>query len=891
MKIHFSIPYNLSFGQKIYITGSIPELSSFNVKKSIPLQFDGYRWCYDLSLTSMCCFEYTYLLIDDSGEPFFEAGPARRFSASTSFDEYFIHDEWKSYSEESPFLSSAFKKVFYFRNDEPLKNSGNILFRLSANNIPLDKDIVICGNHASLGKWHPENGIRLNQNSEGLWETRLNSDELYGALIYKFVLISKREAEGDMIWEEGENRTLEISGLTSKKMIITNHFSINLEAKKARVAGTAVPVFSLRSDSSCGMGDFMDLRKMVDFLSETGQNVLQLLPINDTTMSHNWTDSYPYGAISIYAIHPLYINLEEAGVIDDPHFMESFYHEVQDINKLENIDYDAVEKLKWSYIRKLYDQDGELTFKTKDYKEFFENNKEWLIPYAVFCSLRDDFKTAEFRNWPKYSLYNKTVIEKMADENGPKFKEIAIHYFVQFLLHVQLSAVHKYANSKRIILKGDIPIGVNRNSVEAWVEPYLFNFNGQAGAPPDDFSVKGQNWGFPTYNWEKMDSDGYSWWKKRFRKMAEYFDAYRIDHILGFFRIWEIPSTSTEGLMGHFNPALPLTAEEIRFSGYPFDFERDCKPYINEWVLEEYFGADKNMIKNTFLEKGDNESYFLKQQFDCQKKIDDFFISFPESNALIYKDKLLSLCSEVLFLTDPIDPSKYHPRISAQFSKSYQAMDNFQKERFDQVYNNFFYRRNDEFWYQNAMKKLPSLISATGMLVCGEDLGMIPSCVPSLMHSLRILSLEIQRMPKNPKDKFSNPSHYPYLSVCTTGTHDTSTLRAWWEEDHNVSCDFFRDVLHNYDTAPYYCEPWLCEKIIDLHLQSPSMLAIFPIQDWLSISGKLRREKPDEERINIPSNPRHYWRYRMHLNLDDIINDKDFIFSVANLVEKSGRIL
>ncbi|MFA6335555.1 MAG: 4-alpha-glucanotransferase [Bacteroidales bacterium] len=873
MKIHFSIPYNLSFGQRIFIMGSIPELSSFDTKNAKPLSYDGFMWSYNLILNNSESFEYSYLLIDDSGEPVFESGPARKFHVS-SFEEYIIRDEWKSYSDESPFLSSAFKKVFYFRDDVSKEATGDVRIRLSANNTPLNGEIVMCGNHSLLGNWLPERGKRLHQNGEGLWETGLNSKELPAMLEYKFVLVTNRMDITAVAWEKGENRKLDIPQLKSGELLIINHFSINLEARKTRIAGTSVPVFSLRSKESCGMGDFMDLKKMIDFLYKTRQNVLQILPINDTTMTHTWTDSYPYGAISIYAIHPLYINTEAAGKINDPVFMKSFCKKAAKLNNLDCIDYDAVETLKWSYLEKLYDQDGKKRLSSKEYVDFFLKNRDWLVPYAAFCTLRDRYKTAEFRKWPRYSTYSETEIAKLTDESGHMFNKIAIHYFVQFILHKQLTFVHDYANSKRIILKGDIPIGVNRNSVEAWVEPHLFNFNGQAGAPPDDFSVKGQNWSFPTYDWTRMESDGYSWWKKRFRKMAEYFDAYRIDHILGFFRIWEIPADSTEGLMGHFNPALPFTAEEIRWSGYQFNYDRDCKPYIKEWVLDDYFGLDKEIIKNTFLHPADWESYQLKEEFDSQSKIEKYFLTNSHQEVIEHKNELLSLCSEVLFIQDPIDLAKYHPRISAQFSKSYQALDNWQKDMFDKVYNNYFYQRNDEFWYRNAMKKLPSLISATGMLACGEDLGMIPSCVPSVMRSLRILSLEIQRMPKDPKEKLGNPAQYPYLSVCTTGSHDTSTIRAWWKENNDTTC-----------------EPWLCEKILELHLLSPSMLSIFPIQDWFSISGRLRRENPDDERINVPSNPKHYWRYRIHINLEELVNDEEFIASVRKMIESTGRVL
>lgn len=890
IKIHFSIPFNSSLGQKLFIVGSVPELSSFDTKNAQPMSYSDSLWSFDLVLNNRGNFEYSYILMKDSGELEFESGPVRKFYL-TPFNEYFVRDEWKSYSEESPFLSSAFKKVFYFNNVVVKETPGNVTIRLSANNIPLNGEIVMCGNHPSLGSWQPDRAKKLYQNKDGLWEIALNRNELPEIFEYKFIQIINNNDVRKITWEQGENRKLEIPELSSNTSLIVNHYSINLVAKKTRIAGTAVPVFSLRSKGSCGIGDFMDLTKMVDFLYKTGQNVLQILPVNDTTITHTWSDSYPYGAISIYAMHPLYINLETIGKVNDQVFLEIFYNKAKKLNKLNCIDYDAVEKLKWSYIKKIFEQEGAKTFNSKEYKSFFRQNRDWLVSYASFCTLRDKYKTAEFYKWPEFSTYNEIEIEKLTDESGRLFKTIAIHYFVQYHLHKQLTYVHDYANSKKIILKGDIPIGVNRNSVEAWVEPYLFNFNEQAGAPLDNFSIKGQNWRFPTYDWVRMESDGYFWWKKRFRKMAEYFDAYRIDHILGFFRIWEIPCESTEGLMGHFNPALPFTAEEIRTYGYQFNCDRDCRPFIKEWVLNDYFGGDKEVVKNTFLDTIGWESYILKGEFNNQSKIESYFIENSDSDLKKHKDGLFSLCSDVLFIQDPIDPAKFHPRISAQFTKSYQALDNWQKDRFNKVYNYYYYQRNDELWYRNAMKKLPSLISATGMLACGEDLGMIPSCVPSVMRYLSIMSLEIQRMPKDPRDKFANPARYPYLSVCTTGTHDTSTLRAWWEEDYDTSRQYFKDILREDGITPFYCEPWLCKKIIESHLFSPSMLSILPIQDWLSISGRLRRENPNDERINIPSNPKHYWRYRIHLNLDELINDEEFVTSIRKMIESANRVL
>ena len=175
------------------------------------------------------------------------------------------------------------------------------------------------------------------------------------------------------------------------------------------------------------------------------------------------------------------------------------------------------------------------------------------------------------------------------------------------------------------------------------------------------------------------------------------------------------------------------------------------------------------------------------------------------------------------------------------------------------------------------------------MLVCAEDLGMIPACVPAVMHRLEILSLEIQRMPKDPATPFGDTWRYPYYSVCTTSTHDMGGIRQWWEEDRAKTQQFFNEVLHEHGAAPYFAEPWICDRIIDLHLASPSMLCILPLQDWLSINGNIRREKPAEEQINVPANPRHYWRYRMHMTLGELLGHTEFSDYLRNKISNTGR--
>ena len=642
-------------------------------------------------------------------------------------------------------------------------------------------------------------------------------------------------------------------------------------------------------ENSFGVGDFGDLKRMIDWAVSTQQKVIQILPINDTTMTHAWTDSYPYNSISIYAFHPMYADIKQMGTLKDKSAAAKFNKKQKELNGLPAMDYEAVNQTKWEYFRLIFKQEGEKVLASGEFGEFFDANKEWLQPYAVFSYLRDAFQTPNFREWPRHSVYNAQDIEKMCRPESVDYPHIALYYYIQFHLHLQLVAATKYAREHGVVLKGDIPIGISRNSVEAWTEPYYFNLNGQAGAPPDDFSVNGQNWGFPTYNWDVMEKDGYRWWMKRFQKMSEYFDAYRIDHILGFFRIWEIPMHAVHGLLGQFIPSIPMSREEIESYGLPFR-EEYLIPYIHESFLGQVFGPHTDYVKQTFLLPAETPGvYHMKPEFTTQREVESFFAGKNDENSLWIRDGLYTLISDVLFVPDTKEKDKYHPRIGIQRDFIFRSLNEQEQNAFNRLYDQYYYHRHNEFWRQQAMKKLPQLTQSTRMLVCGEDLGMIPDCVSSVMNDLRILSLEIQRMPKNPMHEFGYLNEYPYRSVCTISTHDMSTLRGWWEEDYLQTQRYYNTMLGHYGTAPTVATPELCEEVVRNHLKSNSILCILSLQDWLSIDGKWRNPNVQEERINVPANPRNYWRYRMHLTLEQLMKAEELNDKIRELIKYTGR--
>ena len=799
MKLKVTIEYRTSWGEEIVLCIG---------KNRYPLSYvDNGIWTGEVDDVKGRNLEYGYELV-------YEGKTIRRewkkhclsLPRGSRPQVVIVSDRWIDRPSDAPLYSSAFTKAIFGRQIVSTQDVGarnpNLLLQVSAANVRPDEVLALAASSDELGGW--SRIIPFDDKCFPWWTLPLSVSEPFA---YKVIIADKSTLQ-PVAWEIGENRWF--GGVPEKgELRVEAAIYTSFGKRPWRGAGTAIPVFSLRTENDFGVGEFYDLKPMVDWAAATGQSILQLLPINDTTMLGTYEDSYPYNPNSTFALHPQYINLPAAGVVEDDEYRAL----QEELNVLESVDYSKVSRYKMALLRKAYAQTYDRLATQDGYKTFIKKNASWLIPYAAFCVLRDKWGTPDFTKWEGFEKYSKRKIDVLCNENR---QEIDFWCFVQYHLDRQLSEVCSYAHSKGVVFKGDLPIGISRTSVDAWLYPELFHMDSQAGAPPDAFSADGQNWGFPTYNWEKMAEDDYAWWKSRLAKMSEYFDAFRIDHILGFFRIWEIPLTSKSGLDGYFNPALP----------YPFSELQDL-------------GLDAN----------DTE----------------------------------------LFIEDPRKKESYHPRIGAKSSLSYENLAQTARDAFDRLYEDFFYHRNNIFWKETALKKLPALLDSTGMLACGEDLGMIPATVPDVMSALRILSLEIQRMPKAYGQEFADPAWYPYLSVCTTSTHDMNPVRAWWEEDPQVTERFYHDVLGGQGAAPKECEPEICRKIVRQHLSSPAMFTILPLQDWLSMDGSLRRIDPHEERINVPANPRHYWRYRMHLTVEQLSSANEFNSILSEMISSSER--
>ena len=887
MKIFFNIQYATTFGEilRLNVVGKgkdIEKVYSMNT-------YDGMSWhCEITAENGMSQMEYYYSVENGDSEVRHEwttVSHRLELNAKRAMT-YFVNDRWNDIPYDSYLYSSAFTDCVNRRHREPAKGSDyNQTLRLivRAPQLRSGSRLALVGEDKTLGRWNPDDAISMVEHNYNEWVADINVKEMKKEETeFKFIAFNEK---GGVDWETGMNRQLHAPTINDGEVVVTELDQAFFELCDEKLAGTLIPVFSLRSKGSFGVGDFGDLKMMIDWVAETNQRVLQVLPINDTTSTHTWTDSYPYSAISIFALHPQFADFRQLPEIKDKKKAREMEALRKELNELKQIDYERVNNTKTDYLRIIFKQEGEAVMKGEDFKMFVKENEHWLVPYAQYCHLRDSFGNVDFSSWKGHEQWHEADRKKLTDPKSKEYGDVAFYYYVQFVLDRQMRAAHEYAMARGVILKGDIPIGVDRNGCDVWHEPQYFNLNSQAGAPPDAFSINGQNWGFPTYNWQRMIDDGCEWWIRRFQNMAKYFDAYRIDHVLGFFRIWAIPTTCVHGLLGQFAPSLGMTREEIEGYGLHFQEELFTTPFIARWVVDRVFGIHADEVVEKYLDHKHDDIFALKPEYDTERKIEAVFKGKDSMDDVWVRDGLYALVSDVLFVRDDNDPNKFHPRITAQLNFMYKALYDSDKEKFNRLYNDYYYRRNNNFWYNEAMKKLPVLVQATRMLVCAEDLGMVPDCVAWVMDQLRILSLELQQMPKDPKVKFGILSRNPYRSVCTLSTHDMPTLRQWWDEDYERTQVYYSSMLYRGGAAPHPLPGWLARDIIANQLTCPSMLCILSLQDWFALDEKLRLPDADAERINIPANPRHYWRYRMHINIEDLIADKEYNDAIKELVK------
>jgi 4-alpha-glucanotransferase len=904
MKIVFRLNFHTVSGQSMVLKLSTLMVDSGSrLNQVVPMRWLNERqWGAEIEIegSGRIELEYSYQL---RKEPYGVEldewnGPRRSHADGKTTGALVLIDSWCSagtvdYALETQAFDADFAATRPMEELPPETGSDHT-FHLHMAGVPAGLIPCLIGSVRELGNWGWHHAVPLRQTAPNQWSARVSLPADWH-IAYKYGLFNPRLGCAVEL-ELGENRLLAPhQAAPQQSTIIRDEAYSRNPASLYRAAGVAIPVFSLRSPQGLGVGEFADLKGLADWAAGLGLKLIQILPINDTTSSHDWTDSYPYSAISVFALHPIYLRIDDLHWPMPKSFQEELRRTREALNHLAQVDYEQVMQAKGKLTRAIFQKHRQAILRDPGFLAFLEENRDWVLPYAVFCLKRDEFGTADFRQWGEWAEFSAGKIEALTTSDSPAWPEIAYHVWLQSELDRQLGAAVDHLHQRGIALKGDLPIGIDRQSVDAWSAPHLFKMDSQAGAPPDAFAVKGQNWGFPTYDWEVMRRDGYAWWRARFAKLSRYFDAYRIDHILGFFRIWQIPCNQVEGIMGYFDPAMPIELEEFATRGIAFDYNRFCRPYIREHSLAERFGATEAEARANYLYDCGHGYFQLRDHVSDQRCIASHFATWvchdPDVRVRMetLRDALMDCASEVLFFEVPgSQATQFHPRCSLQATRSFQELDSDLKWRIDDLYVDYFYRRQEGFWEARGYEKLPVMRRASRMLLCGEDLGMVPDCVPGVLRELGILSLEIQRMPKASHVDFSNPADAPYLSVVSPSTHDMPTLRGWWREAPQLTADFAWQMF-GMAFPPLEMTGEIARNLILQHLRSPAMWAVFPLQDLLAIDETLRNPDVDAERINVPAIMPFKWQYRMHLPLEELAAADGFNSKLRHLLEATGR--
>ncbi|PXF41675.1 4-alpha-glucanotransferase DPE2 [Gracilariopsis chorda] len=931
LTLRFCVTASTTPGQHVFLCLQNGQpTTTIDTRNAVSLSFEspGVWTAQVVRPVSLHSLKYKYF-IKEHDLVVWESGSFRQLCISdyTLCERLLVRDVWRAAPDVSRelFATSAFTDVVFRRDKRQSKTqfeqmqthaihhsqqltspSFIVRFTAFAPRVQPGDQICVLGDCEQLANSNASRAIPLCDYHAPEWSVCVAFPADVTHINYRFVI----RRDGIPLIEDSVHRVLQLNH-EDKRFVTTSQSQPGAQnalpficapcetgfqfPTKWKGAGIALPVFSIRSTTSCGVGEFTDLPKVVDFCKKAGYQLLQLLPVNDTTANNTAKDSYPYSAVSSFALHPQYLNIDALGDLP-PHLNSEYETTRKQLNELPEIDYVKVITAKLSFIKRMYTLQRDDFLKSRPFLDWFEQHQAWLVPYALFRFFMEINGSAKYDQWGARSSVTLEEMKKLASPHTFHFEYLALTYYTQYHLHKQLKAAADYAATHQVVFKGDLPIGVNRYCADTWVNPHLFRLHMQAGAPPDFFSVHGQNWFFPTYHWDAMKQDNYAWWRSRLGHMSNYFHAYRIDHILGFFRIWEIPDKYRTGMAGRFYPAYGVTRQELESLGL-WDIERYTKPYITDGLLHEMFHEHWWKIKERFFEPIYDRLRF-KEEYNTETKMvqalqlpSDAPETEREYGEFVLK-QMVALFNNVCLLDDVGDPNVFHPRFKLHTTTSYMELPSEDwKRALHHLHDDYMYHRQDELWKKNGLERLPMMKSASQMLVCGEDLGLIPKCVPSVMKETCILSLAVQRMPDGDAE-FGIPSEYKYECVATTSSHDTSTFRGWWEEmPADQRLRYWQEVMKQdgRNPPPTECQTEVCEWAIKDHLECPAMWTIFPLQDLLGIDTKLRRKNAAEEQINDPSNPSHIWRFRLHLNIEDLLKSEEFVKRLANMNKKANR--
>ncbi|MFP3090801.1 4-alpha-glucanotransferase [Treponema sp. TIM-1] len=652
-----------------------------------------------------------------------------------------------------------------------------------------------------------------------------------------------------------------------------------------RLIGTVVPVGALRGERTLGVGEFPDLVEFAQWCVKMGVGLIQLLPVNDTGY-----ESSPYSALTAFALHPLYLR------IGDLPEAASYTQDLEEISrrfeKKERFPYGEILRAKMDLLRKIYaahkTEIGERAKPKGPLGKWIDTNP-WVKEYAVYRRLKEKNGEKSWKDWASHRTVTAKDIEALWG-NEPYREEHLFWAWIQEALDTQFSRAAAALAEAGILLEGDLPILMNEDSCDVWAHPEYFRRDLSAGAPPDMYSPDGQNWGFPIYDWEAQAKDDYAWWRQRLKTAEKYYQAYRIDHVLGFFRIWASPHGDNSSILGRYIPAVPVELQDL--TGLGFD-----KPRIR-WISQPHLpsgevwnalregiresndaAAEAERVFSQALDRiGQEELWLFKDTIRGEKDIEALGLH-PAARSY-----LLWAWHNRIFLE--YEKGRFAPVWFYRNSRGYASLSEEERRSLEELLEK---KRVDseKIWEKQGEKLLKVLIASSPMLPCAEDLGAVPGCVPRVLTKLNILGLRVVRWFRdwNAEGQPYIPfEEYPELSVCTLAVHDSSTVREWWdrEVDQQHFCGFIGEP-----SLPKIYNPGTAKILLHKAAAAASRFRVFQIQDLLHLSPKWYAPDSGSERINVPGTANDFnWTYRLPAPISELSRDKDLL----NAVQKLGSV-
>ena len=627
-----------------------------------------------------------------------------------------------------------------------------------------------------------------------------------------------------------------------------------------------------------GAGEFPDLVEFADLCVKMGVGLIQLLPVNDTG-----SQSSPYFALTAFALHPLYLrvaDLPEAGP-----FAEKIRALTERFGGAERFPFEALLRAKMELLREIYTANRAAIMRQAGKGGALTawiGGNPWVKEYAVFRHLKETQGEKSWKDWENARDPGvKGIAERWNDET---LREDHLFWvWLQAAADAQFSAAAQEVAKRGIILEGDLPILINEDSADVWAHREYFNLDESAGAPPDMYSPDGQRWGFPTYRWDALEKNSFDWWRKRLENAQKYYQAYRIDHVLGFFRIWTSAQKDNTSVLGWFNPASPIREKELAALGFDENRIRWMTlPHITTaevWdALHTASGADgeaKRIFSEALQRIGSEELWLFRDTISGEKDIDALGLH-PAAREFLYRAWHNRLFVEYA-KGDRAAAWKYRE------SRAWQSLSEEEQAALEGLIKKHE-AASEKMWEKQGIKLLSMLKESAAMLPCAEDLGAVPACVPKVLEKLSILGLRVVRWHRDwsaEGEPFYPFSDYPELSVCTPAVHDSSTLREWWEReaDQDAFCKFI-----GVPSLPRVYNPGAAKIILAKCASAASRFRVFQIQDLLHLSPHWYANDPASERINVPGTLNEFnWTWRLPAPIAEIAADRDLIKAVKEL--------